>query len=271
MFVHSEWEKICQELQKYHTIRADELLAQESNSSWVVVKHDVETQVSKALELAKIEARYGICATYFVQADLLEDGAKVLQEIAQLGHEVTYHYDVLDANGGDMVHATEMFRSHLEAFLALGFKVKSVCPHGNPMMNREGWNSNKDFFRDKSIVREFDTILDIVVQLPYMLKDGYRYISDTGYGWRAIANIADNDIANHGDISLAGTEGLFELLKSEKRVILSTHPHRWESSSMQAYFNLYRFKVLRWTANTLAVIPPLKWLMSKFYFLAKKV
>ena len=33
---------------------------------------------------------------------LLDDNILLLKEIASLGHEVTYHYDVLDSNNGEM-------------------------------------------------------------------------------------------------------------------------------------------------------------------------
>ena len=61
MFVFSNWEKICNELSfSFKCIRADEIIEQDGGGKWIVVKHDVETNVSKALKLAKIENKYGI-------------------------------------------------------------------------------------------------------------------------------------------------------------------------------------------------------------------
>jgi len=269
MFVYSEWDKICQELSTLKTIRADEIPSKK-DLEWIVVKHDIETNVPKALELAKIEAKYSIQATYYVQVDLVKDNYKILQEIQKLGHEITYHYDVLDANGGDFTLATEEFIQNIKLFNSFGFEVKTICPHGNPLINRDGWSSNKDFFRDKTIADRFSNILDVVIDLPKRI-DSYLYISDTGYGWKEIVNITDNDIKNGGDIDLGDYKSFLERVKQEKRVIISTHPHRWERSYPKALFNLYRFKTLRYTARKLSSIPFLKKIMSKFYFLAKKV
>jgi len=269
MFVYSVWDKICQELSTLNSIRADEILNQE-DLEWIVIKHDIETDVPKALELAKIEARYNLKATYYVQADLVENNYKILQEIQKLGHEITYHYDVLDANGGDFALAIEEFERNIELFGSFGFEIRTICPHGNPLINRDGWSSNKDFFRDKDIANRFSNILDIVIELPKRV-DSYLYISDTGYGWKEIVNISDNDIKNGGDIDLGDYKSFLNRVKQDKRVIISTHPHRWEKSYYKALFNLYRFKTLRFVARKLSSIPFFKKIMSKFYFLAKKV
>jgi len=271
MFIFRIWDRLCQELSHYNTILARDILKQESSSEWMVIKHDVETNVAKALVLAKIEAKYNLKATYYVQADLVESNYKILQEIQKLGHEVTYHYDVLDANGGDFTSAKEAFEENVAQFNRFGFDIQTVCPHGNPLMNRDGWSSNKDFFRDKEIAENYSNVLDIVVALPNRLKKSYTYISDAGYGWKEIANIESNDIKNSGDIDLGDYNHLLKFIKEKNRVILSTHPHRWEKSYIKALFNLYRFKTLRFVARRLSSIPFLKKVMSKFYFLAKKV
>jgi len=271
MFTYKVWDEICQELSNKNTIRADEILSQEDNKDWIVVKHDIETNVPKALILAKIEAKYNIQATYYVQADLVNDNHKILQEIQKLGHEIAYHYDVLDANGGDFKLAKEEFDKNIELFNSFGFDIKTVCPHGNPLINRDGWSSNKDFFRDKEIAKSYPNILDIVVELPNRLKNSYTYISDAGYGWKEIVNIDSNDIKNSGDIDLGDYNNLLNFIKEQNRVILSTHPHRWEEGYIKALFNLYRFKTLRFVARKLSSISFLKKIMSKFYFLAKKV
>ena len=117
MFVLDLWDRLCNEISKNNIIRADEILSQNSNSKWISIKHDVETNVYKALQLAKIEHKHNIKATYYVQADLLDNNFKLLQEIQLLGHEVTYHYDVLDANNGSFINAMKDFKNNLSKFL----------------------------------------------------------------------------------------------------------------------------------------------------------
>lgn len=272
MFVFSNWDKICNELSiNFRCIRADQILDQDDDAKWLVVKHDVETNVPKALKLAKIEKRYGICATYYVQADLLKDNYQYLQEIASLGHEVTYHYDVLDACNGDYKAAICLFKQEIEEFKQFGFEVKTVCPHGNPIKIRNGWTSNKDFFRSEEINVLFPNILDIVVHLPKKLKMNYAYISDAGYRWKRIVNVQDNDKKNNGDIDLGDSLLFLDTLKKEQTIILSTHPHRWESSKMKFIFKHTVFNVVRYIARKVSSVHFLKKIMSKYYYLAKKI
>ncbi len=271
MFIYSVWDEICKEISKnLNTITVNQILNQ-STPKWIAIKHDVETNVAKAFEIAKIEAKYDIKATYYVQADLLDENYKLLQGISALGHEVTYHYDVLDANDGDIEKSIEEFLYNIKKFNKYGFNVQTVCPHGNPVIIRNGWNSNKDFFRDEKVVRLFPNILDMVVQLPKKLTYSYTYISDAGYGWKQIANIKDNDVINHGDLKIKDYKELLKIINTQESVVLSAHPHRWEKSSLKFLYNVYVFKVLRFTARQASSVPMLKKILSKYYYLAKKI
>ncbi len=269
MFSYSYWEDICIQLSKHRKcVLAQEILSQKEDD-WVVIKHDVETNVSKALAIAKIEAKHEIKATYYVQSYLLDDNILLLKEIASLGHEVTYHYDVLDSNHGDYELALKECQSTIKKFENFGFLVKTVCPHGNPIMQRDGWDSNKDFFRNEEISNNFPDILDLVVHLPKKIKFPYTYISDAGYGWKKIVNIEDNDIVNQGDIKITN---LSQFLQEEKSaIIISTHPHRWEKHFFILLIHLFLFKFLRVLARFISRVPLLKKIMSKYYYLAKKI
>ncbi len=272
MFVYSEWNKFCLEISsKYNCIRVDEISSQPSNGVWISIKHDVETNVKKALKIAKIEKKHNIRATYFVQSYLLFDNVKLLKSISDMGHEVSYHYDVLDSNNGNMTAAIEEFSDTVSKFQKHGFKVGTVCPHGNPLMQRDGWSSNKDFFRNKDVVKLYPDIFDIVVQAERVVKSQFAYISDVGYGWKLIGNIDSNDIVNNGDIEIGNIDNMLELVGLHSKVIISSHPHRWSKSYFSALLHLMIFKTIRFTAKSLAKIGFVKKIMSKFYYLAKKI
>jgi hypothetical protein len=272
MLIYNVWESICKDISlNYNHIKANQILTCNSFTKWVVIKHDVETNVLKALKLAKIEKKYNIKATYYVQANLVKDNYQLLQEIQDMGHEVAYHYDVLDANSGNMKLSIKEFKSNIDLFHKYGFNIQTVCPHGNPVMIRDGWNSNKDFFRNLRVQELFPNILDIVVQLSSKLDCSYAYISDAGYGWKEIVNISDNDIKNNGDREIESFEKLLNTLEARDNIILSTHPHRWEKNSFKFIKKIYLFKFLRFVAKKCARIPILKNILSRYYYLAKKI
>lgn len=271
ILVQSAWVKFCSSINSDICVTVSELPTLSSSAHWLAIKHDVETNVERALEIAKIEAKYGIRATYFVQAYLLSSNKKLLKDIAKLGHEVTYHYDVLDANKGNMIASIDEFTKFVAEFEKSGFPVTSVCPHGNPMMQRNGWNSNKDFFRDEAVTRKFDNIFDLVVQGKEKIQQEYNYVSDAGYGFRIISDITDNDKSNSTDIELEDINALISICNQNKSVVISSHPHRWPKSFTIALFAKLRFITIRNLALIASKSDMLKLLMSKFYFLAKKI
>jgi hypothetical protein len=270
-FVLSEWARLCASLPSESCCTVAEILDKEAADRWICIKHDVETDVTRAVDIAEIEAEYGIRATYFVQSYLLKKNAALLRKISELGHEVTYHYDVLDSNLGDMQLAIEEFSRTLEDFALEGFEVRTVCPHGNPLMKRSGWSSNKDFFRSTDVQKLFPNIFDIVVQGRARVNRRFSYISDAGYSFKKITDILDNDIRESEDIALVSYGELIKVIKNEQAIVISTHPHRWRRHKILAWFLKQRFFGVRRVASFLAKSIVLKGLLSKFYFLAKKM
>jgi len=271
MFTFSKWDKICKTISSLNkSITLDSLRIYNDTNDWIAIKHDVETNVKKALTIAKIEAKHNLKSTFYFQGNLVSANHKIIQEISSLGHEIAYHHDVMDANGGNIKKAIQDFQENIANFNKYGFYIKTVCPHGNPVMTRNGWNSNKDFFRDPTVVKLFPNIIDIVVQLPNSYNN-ITYISDAGYNWKEIINIQGVNLKNTGDLIIKDSKKLFELIKSNKQLIISTHPHRWESSKFKVIFNILLFKVFRNVGRALFQFPFLKKIITKYYYLAKKI
>lgn len=80
-------------------------------------------------------------------------------------------------------------------------------------MNRVGWSSNKDFFRNEQISRKYNNIFDIVVQGAHTLKGKYKYISDAGYGFKLISDIENNDLHKPNDRKISGINELLYILR----------------------------------------------------------
>lgn len=269
-FTYNNWDRFCEAISAYNTILGKDIPLN-SESSWLVIKHDVETNPKKALELARIESKYGLRCTYYVQGDLVERYAATLQTIAKLGHEVTYHYDVLDANSGNMQEALKEFNMYLNSFKRLGLQVKSICPHGNPMLNRSGWDSNRDFFMDEHIRALFPDIFDIVLDTPSSTVGGYTYVSDAGYGFKRIKNISTgkNQDVDESDV-IVDFEGLKAVIDGNSKVIISTHPHRWFKSSTYFKFRLFVFFIIRKLVGYFSRFYIVKRLLSSLYKFARR-
>lgn len=276
MFYYKNWENFCSTVVKTVIIsqRACDVSVNNSNKQFIVFKHDVETNPSKALKLAEIENKHGIKGSYYVQAYLLDniENVKILQQIRNLGHEVSYHYDVLDANNGDFEKANSDFQENLQKFKDAGFEIKTVCQHGNPVKNRVGYSSNRDFFRNKSIAEQYKEISDIVVNFKEKTDTNYLYISDAGYVWNIISDPENNDrIKGDPDIKLRGFEEILAEINKGNSIILSTHPHRWKKTKTGIYLKITLFKTIRSSIKFLTKIPVIKNILNRFYFLAKRI
>lgn len=63
----------------------------QKNNKICVIRHDIDTDPKTATELAKIEAKYGAVSTYYYR--LRTAVKKQMKIVADLGHEVGYHYE----------------------------------------------------------------------------------------------------------------------------------------------------------------------------------
>lgn len=275
MFIYKNWDNFCRTLSEngIKSITASTELA-EKNKNFLILKHDVEDTPEKALNLAKIEAKYGHKGVYYIQAYLMtEKNIPVFNEIKELGHEVSYHHDVMDATEGNINEALRVFNNNRKVFEKYGFPLLTVCQHGNPIAKRIGYHSNRDFFRNEYIKNQIPDICEIMVDYKQRIDVDYKYISDAGYSWKMIFDPENNDITENSDKDtvIGSLDNVIEFIKNHSAVIISTHPHRWCKSNITAAAKNYVFLIIRKTARILYKIPIVKKLLEKFYFLAKKI
>lgn len=70
-----------------------------SDAPFCLMRHDVDLDLEKALELARVEAAAGIRATYFIFVGtdhynaFSRRGAQIVREIIERGHDIGLHFD----------------------------------------------------------------------------------------------------------------------------------------------------------------------------------
>lgn len=280
IFIYRYWENFCRQLHEsgIHSICAETLLKIHPAHPYVILKHDVETNVKKAFEIAKIEHKWGHRGSYYVQAYLLKDPKNIslLSLMQEMGHEISYHYDVMDANAGNLQSAILDFKSNCELFEKNGFSLSTLCQHGNPVIERNGYASNRDFFRNESVKKQFPNLTDIMVDFKQMAYETteYLYFSDAGRQFKLIYDPINNDLIPSDDknVPFDTLNELWNYVTEQKsNCIISIHPHRWTSSRGKYIIKTAFFKTVRAIAKLLIKIPFMKKLMSKYYYLAKKI
>ena len=71
VFNYKKWNDFCKNLADANRISIPACEVRSDSKNYIILKHDVETDVARALELAKIENKYGHRGSYYVQAYLL--------------------------------------------------------------------------------------------------------------------------------------------------------------------------------------------------------
>ncbi len=196
----------------------------------IILRHDVDRVVELALKMASLEHEFGISATYYFRHidDVFDPDA--MRKIADMGHEVGFHYEVMDKAKGDVDRAIQIFDEELADFKAI-VDVDTACMHGNPLAswsNRDLWEKND--FREHGIIGE-----------PYLSIDYEKvmYLTDTGRTW-ADRNIRVKDVIGDGSgcgssqfagllCNISSTGDVMELIRSEQvsQICLLVHPNRW--------------------------------------------
>ena len=98
----------------------------------VVLKHDVDKLPNNALQMANLENRLGIKASYYFRIVKESYDENIIRQITEMGHEIGYHYENLTTCGGDFRLAIDDFRLNLKK-LRKFYPVKTICMHGSPL------------------------------------------------------------------------------------------------------------------------------------------
>ncbi len=275
IFIYKKWKTFCTALNQHGFLSVPAREIDSTTSSYVVLKHDVETNVERAYTIACIERDCGHRGSYYVQAYLLDDARNValLKEMQDMGHEISYHHDVMDSCKGNLETALDEFEKNRANFEKNGFSVETVCQHGNPLVERVGYTSNRDFFRSERVQNRYPNISDIMVNYPSKHETDYLYFSDAGRCFKNIYDPLNNDVVNSSekDIPYTNTKELLGALKSGGRYIISIHPHRWTRSALSYVGKTVMFRVVKSVAKVVYKIPVFKKIMNRYYYLAKKI
>lgn len=273
IFVYQRWDEFCRKLKDAGKISIPACEITPEKESFIVLKHDIENTVPRAYKLAEIEHKYGHRGSYYAHAYLLDDpkNVELLQKMQAMGHEISYHYDVMDSSHGNLEKAMAEFEQNRQRFESLGFPLKTVCQHGNPVVERVGYTSNRDFFRSKAVQERYPDIADIMVNYKECYHTDYTYYSDAGRKFNLIYDPINNDVVNSDDKNTPYEELDRLLPELDNRAIISTHPHRWTASASSYIVKEKLFKIIKATAKLLMKVPVFKKIMSRYYYLAKKI
>ena len=220
-FTLEKYRELCEAIvENYKPVSVVSYLTIKPSENSIIVRHDVDRKPENALKMAKLEDDIGVTSTYYFRMQKGVFKPEIIKEIADMGHEVGYHYEVLDKAKGNFEEAIKIFEDELRRFRKI-CEVKTVCMHGNPLtpwVNKDLW-SRYDF-------KEFDIIGEPYISIDY---EKVLYLSDTGRTWGAKFSLKD---IKAGGIDVKSTDDVIKLLKDRvsEDVCILTHPNRWSDN-----------------------------------------
>lgn len=176
-FTYTAYQDMLNRLQKhgYHCIGYGQHC-----QSWeqvVILRHDIDTDIAKAVQLAELEQKCGVHSTYFVliTSDFYnvfsKRSAEDLQKILNSGHEIGLHFDEVryPEIAGDANICRERILKEADILsAAIGKTVDKVSYH-----------------------RPSQKILEANIEIPGMINSysqkyfkEYKYLSDSRRRWR---------------------------------------------------------------------------------------
>lgn len=217
----------------YHFITFEQYIKehQNSDSPLIILRHDVDLLPHNSLQTAQMEHSLGIKGSYYFRIVPESFDREIIEKIAQLGHEVGYHYETMDTSRGNVDSAYKEFVDNLETTRKL-VPVSTICMHGSPRSKYD----NRDIWK-KYDYRPLDLIGE-----PYFDMDfnHFFYLTDTGRRWDGWRVSVRDRMPQQGqwveqglvyrssnDIIKAAQAGTLP-----KQIMITVHPQRWTDSPM---------------------------------------
>ena len=234
-FTVSTYKQLLQELQKADCsfLTLEQFYdAKELQGHFVILRHDVDRKPENSLKTAIIENEFDIKASYYFRIGKESNQPEIIKQIAELGHEIGYHYENMDICRGNIDKAWDDFRRNLDKLRKL-YPVKTICMHGSPLSkydNRDLWK--KYDYRTEGIIGE-----------PYLDVDwnDVFYLTDTGRRWDG-ENVSVRDKVTRSHLKeerrwpvYHTTNDIIQAIEKRefpKKAMITTHPQRWTNNPL---------------------------------------
>lgn len=220
---------------------------------FIILRHDVDDEPEYALKMAKLENELGVRSTYYFRT--IENVFKkdIILKIRDMGHEVGYHYEVLDEACGNYTEAIELFKQCLEKFNDI-CEIKTIAQHGSPLLGNLNATSVSGMYEIiKSLARGnkvFTNWVNVDIWKEYDFRDfgiigeayisidfnSLFYISDTGMSWNNKYRMKDVVKGQVVDINskygVKNTDSIIDIIEGSRidHIYLLIHADQWRDN-----------------------------------------
>lgn len=211
----------------YSFVTFEDYLINKPTGKRIILRHDVDAMAQNSLQTAIMEHKLGIKGTYYFRIVKGSNKPKIIRAIAELGHEIGYHYEDLASTYGNKEKAIKSFEKNLNYFRTY-YPIKTICMHGSPVSK---WDNRKLW--DKYDYKKYDIIGEPYFEIDF---EKFFYLTDTGRRWDGEKVSVRDKIRNlnsHG-LSFNTTFAIIENVdKLPDQIMITTHPQRWNNNQFR--------------------------------------
>ena len=229
---------------------ADYIQHQKLPEKFIVIRHDVDLDPYCQLKHAELEHLHGIHTSYYFRYIDEVFNEKVINHIAQLGHEVGYHYEVFTKAKGDPVEAMKLFREEQRVF-SKKWNASTVCPHGGSFVEDTDGYSFKHIIKLIPKVIAGKTVISKHVNLDMwkenkfadfgIIGDAYHsvdfsdilYLSDTGRSWQQRYKRLDKvESSINPKFNIRSSNDIIRVINNQEasKIYLLIHFEQWKDN-----------------------------------------
>ena len=177
-----------------------------------------------------------IKSTYYFRTKTHTLKPSIIEEIAEYGHEIGYHYESLSDTNGNIELAIENFDYNLKKLRNIT-AVDTCAMHGMPLKpydNRDIWRNpeNKEL-----LINRFNLLGEVYLDIDY---GDIVYISDTGRNWQNTKSNLRDKVSSEVSIDFRSSVELLNYLSHtpHTKICFQIHPERWSTNEFQ-FINSY--------------------------------
>jgi len=92
-FTLTKYGELCQAIvfSEHVPLTVHNYLAQDNINKCIILRHDVDRAVVRALDMAQLEHEYDITSTYYFRHTEDVFRPEIMRKIADMGHEIGFH------------------------------------------------------------------------------------------------------------------------------------------------------------------------------------
>ncbi|RPD98002.1 hypothetical protein EGM88_07515 [Aureibaculum marinum] len=249
-FTVKKYKELLQALIKAgYTFQTFEEFIKAPNSKSVILRHDVDLLPYNSLRFAEIQAENNVKGVYYFRAVPESWDEKVIKKIADLGHEIGYHYECLTTCNGDLKKGIADFEKNLIDLRKLA-PVSTICMHGSPASKFD----SKDLWKVYNY-RDFDIIGEPYFDVNF--KEVF-YLTDTGRRWDGHKVSVRDKVDSNFNLTFHATNDIILNLKNGElpnQIMFTFHPQRWND------------EIFKWTKEL--IMQNIKNIIKKTFFVKK--